>query len=430
MASRLEAAGYAVTRQVFPFDFFEDLAPPVFQQVSPTPTTYQTPEQFTTMTYSGSGDVTAAARHVTQLGALGPGCTSADFAGFPTGNIALIRRGGCTFKTKAINAQTAGASAVVIYNNVDGPLNGLEIAEQLAARDYEPRNRLRFAFWGAEEFNLVGSTYYVSQLSADELDDHLLNLNFDMVGSPNYVRFVYDGDNSAFEADGSRLLRRSSGRRSDGEAGHPCPDSTGLRPSEHPCHRLRGRPPRGPLSAVLAARPALGLGPRARLRLRLAGVAVRALLAQLRRVVAAALAQRLARVARDHAADDHEQDEQRAADRVEQRPVGLLLRLDRRGRGGRRRRARGGLWQRPERAGGILLGERGGSRQREGEKGEEGGEAAHCGPHGRANPVRAQRSPAKRAPHVASRTAIRPASPAQTPTIPQPLASASSATGT
>ncbi|MGH9176451.1 MAG: M28 family peptidase, partial [Vicinamibacterales bacterium] len=25
-----------------------------------------------------------------------------------------------------------------------------------------------------------------------------LNLNFDMVGSPNFVRFVYDGDNSAF----------------------------------------------------------------------------------------------------------------------------------------------------------------------------------------------------------------------------------------
>ena len=298
VVDRLEAAGYDVTRQEFTFDYYEELAPAEFEQVSPTPTTYQTPDQFSSMTYSGSGDVTAPARHITQTGALGPGCTSGDFAGFTAGNIALIQRGGCTFKVKAINAQTAGAGAVVIYNNIDGPLNGtlgstgqnipvigtlqsigqalvaggpatlhvststmseprqtenvladtaggdparkvvvgahldsvpqgpgindngsgsagiLEIAEQFAARDIEPRNQVRFAWWGAEEFNLLGSAFYVSQLSEEELGDHLLNLNFDMIGSPNYVRFVYDGDNSAFPVgpgaaegpDGSGLI--------------------------------------------------------------------------------------------------------------------------------------------------------------------------------------------------------------------------------
>jgi len=30
----------------------------------------------------------------------------------------------------------------------------------------------------------------------------MVNLNFDMVGSPNFVRFVYDGDGSAFGTDG------------------------------------------------------------------------------------------------------------------------------------------------------------------------------------------------------------------------------------
>jgi Zn-dependent M28 family amino/carboxypeptidase len=61
----------------------------------------------------------------------------------------------------------------------------------------EPRNKVRFAFWGAEEFGLLGSEHYVESLSEDELDQIALNLNFDMLGSPNFVRFVYDGDGSA-----------------------------------------------------------------------------------------------------------------------------------------------------------------------------------------------------------------------------------------
>src|SRR5262249_15684823 len=36
------------------------------------------------------------------------------------GKIAFIRRGSCTFYTKALNAQKAGAVAVVLYNNVAG----------------------------------------------------------------------------------------------------------------------------------------------------------------------------------------------------------------------------------------------------------------------------------------------------------------------
>ena len=39
----------------------------------------------------------------------------------------------------------------------------------------------------------------MAQLSAEERSRIGLNLNFDMVGSPNFVRFVYDGDASDFE---------------------------------------------------------------------------------------------------------------------------------------------------------------------------------------------------------------------------------------
>ena len=41
-------------------------------------------------------------------------------AGSLTGKVALIRRGTCTFYVKSINAQAAGAIAVVLYNNVAG----------------------------------------------------------------------------------------------------------------------------------------------------------------------------------------------------------------------------------------------------------------------------------------------------------------------
>lgn len=57
-----------------------------------------------------------------------------------------------------------------------------------------PQNRVRFAWWSGEEDGLVGSDHYVAQLSKTDLKNHALNLNFDMVASPNPVRFVYDGD--------------------------------------------------------------------------------------------------------------------------------------------------------------------------------------------------------------------------------------------
>ncbi len=51
------------------------------------------------------------------------GCEAADFAsGVYTGTVALIRRGGCTFEQKSLNAAAAGAVAAVISNNVPAPL--------------------------------------------------------------------------------------------------------------------------------------------------------------------------------------------------------------------------------------------------------------------------------------------------------------------
>jgi Zn-dependent M28 family amino/carboxypeptidase len=84
-----------------------------------------------------------------------------------------------------------------INDNGSGTATDLAIAEAIAKLDQKPRNRIRFAWWGAEEAGLVGSTAYVQQLVASgDISQVEANLNFDMLGSPNFVRLVYDGDNS------------------------------------------------------------------------------------------------------------------------------------------------------------------------------------------------------------------------------------------
>ena len=58
----------------------------------------------------------------------------------------------------------------------------------------KPTNRVRFAWWGAEESGLVGSTRYVEAISNEAFAQIAANLNFDMLASPNHANFVYDGD--------------------------------------------------------------------------------------------------------------------------------------------------------------------------------------------------------------------------------------------
>jgi Zn-dependent M28 family amino/carboxypeptidase len=79
-------------------------------------------------------------------------------------------------------------------DNGSGSAVILEVAEQL--RRLRPSNRVRFVWWGAEELGLLGSRHYVGRLSRAGRSAHALYINLDMVGSPNFGRFVYDGDAS------------------------------------------------------------------------------------------------------------------------------------------------------------------------------------------------------------------------------------------
>ncbi|RFU22816.1 M28 family metallopeptidase [Geodermatophilus marinus] len=85
-----------------------------------------------------------------------------------------------------------------INDNGSGSAAILEVAENLTKAKLP--NTVRFAWWGAEELGLLGSEHYVAQLTEEQRADIGLYLNFDMVGSPNFARFIYDGDQSDFEA--------------------------------------------------------------------------------------------------------------------------------------------------------------------------------------------------------------------------------------
>jgi Zn-dependent M28 family amino/carboxypeptidase len=110
-------------------------------------------------------------------------------------NVIAETPGGDPNRTVVIGAHLDSVPAGPgINDNGSGSAGILEVAEVFAAQDRTPRNKLRFMWYGVEELGLVGSTKYVDDLTQDEKDDILAMLNFDMIGSPNFARYVYDGD--------------------------------------------------------------------------------------------------------------------------------------------------------------------------------------------------------------------------------------------
>ncbi|MEU6238692.1 M28 family metallopeptidase [Kitasatospora sp. NPDC047058] len=272
-------AGLKVSKQEFEYTFFQALSE---RLTVVSPQAEQVP--VIAMTYSASGPAAGlnAGLAVVPVDDT-TGCEAADYAaGTFTGKVALIKRGGCSFAVKQAAAADAGAAGAIVYNNVDGDLNGtlgdpaggriptggigkaagealaakaaagpvtvgldlrtfmekrktsnviaetrggdenntvmigahldsvvagpgindngsgsagiLEVARNVAKRPV--KNKLRFAWWSAEEFGLKGSEAYVNALPEAERKKVRLYLNFDMIASPNSAQFVYDGDDS------------------------------------------------------------------------------------------------------------------------------------------------------------------------------------------------------------------------------------------
>jgi Zn-dependent M28 family amino/carboxypeptidase len=118
-----------------------------------------------------------------------------------TSNVIAETKGGDPNKVLVVGAHLDSVAAGPgINDNGSGTSTLLEVAEQISALKLAPRQKIRFIFFGAEESGTLGSEHYVETLSDVQLGRIFANLNFDMVGSPNYVRFVYDGDGSDGDA--------------------------------------------------------------------------------------------------------------------------------------------------------------------------------------------------------------------------------------
>jgi len=105
-------------------------------------------------------------------------------------NILAQTRGGDPDNGVMLGAHLDGVQdSFAINDNGSGTAAVLETAQQLR-RLGRVNNKVRFAFWGAEENGLVGSTHYVNSMVAkgpSALDSVATYLNFDMVGSPHYM---------------------------------------------------------------------------------------------------------------------------------------------------------------------------------------------------------------------------------------------------
>ena len=71
----------------------------------------------------------------------------------------------------------------------------LEIMTAVRRYDNFP-NKIRFAWWGAEESGLVGSLYYTSHLTETEADNIRYYFNYDMIGSPQPDYSIASNENS------------------------------------------------------------------------------------------------------------------------------------------------------------------------------------------------------------------------------------------
>ena len=293
VAKVMQDAGYDVTIQPYKFNYSSFVGTPTWSEASPTARSFTVVTDWNPGTSNGTvtnGQLQPAGGIVlppTATPTSASGCTAADFTGFTAGRIALIQRGTCNFGVKVQNAQAAGASGVVIFNegnpnrtavlsgslldannnpfvpnipvaftsfaigqslyneyqagtrptmsldvhvitdpnrddynviaeskggdknhvlvvdahldaifgagmldNASGSATILDIAQQM--KNVNPRNKMRFIWFGGEELGLLGSQYYVNNLSKRQLNHIGYDLDADVTATPNYIIGVLD----------------------------------------------------------------------------------------------------------------------------------------------------------------------------------------------------------------------------------------------
>lgn len=120
-----------------------------------------------------------------------------------TRNVVAETKGGDAARTVMLGAHLDSVTeGPGINDNGSGSAGLLDVALDLAATHDRPANKVRFAWWSAEELGLLGAEAYVGKLTPQQQADIALYLNFDMIGSKNFAQFVYDGDDSDATGEG------------------------------------------------------------------------------------------------------------------------------------------------------------------------------------------------------------------------------------
>ena len=112
-------------------------------------------------------------------------------------NVIAETSGGDPARVVVVGAALDGGQVGLAVNRATGAATTLEIAEIFASQQRSTTSRLRFVWFGGRGVRL-GATSYVDALSTEDRGRIKAMLDIQELGSPNYGRFVYDGNNSDF----------------------------------------------------------------------------------------------------------------------------------------------------------------------------------------------------------------------------------------
>jgi hypothetical protein len=170
-----------VTIQPYTIDYFAFTGLPSMSELSPIAHDYTVVDDWNP---GGSlGQATADLQPaggivIPSPGGSASGCDPSNFTGFVAGRIALIQRGTCTFSQKVQNAQAAGASGVIIFNEGNTPARSGVFSGSLSSVPSIPVAFTSFA---------IGNDLYSQYQDATAIGTPLprMSLNIQGIHDPN-----------------------------------------------------------------------------------------------------------------------------------------------------------------------------------------------------------------------------------------------------
>jgi hypothetical protein len=105
-------------------------------------------------------------------------------------NVIADSQGGNKNHVVVVDAHLDAIYGAGMLDNASGSATILDIAQKM--KNVDPVNKLRFIWFGGEELGLLGSKYYVNNLSSTELSHIGYDLDADVTATPNYTVGVLD----------------------------------------------------------------------------------------------------------------------------------------------------------------------------------------------------------------------------------------------